>query len=378
MRSLWSGGIVAAVFCASICAAQSAVRQFVGSVTAFKSETAEIEIKPDGAAPMLVKMSAESVVQKVEPGARDLKNAQPASVTDLILGDRVLVALEPGTADVRRLVVMPKSDIAKRDEADQQDWIKRGVAGVVSAIKGNQIMLAVKNPPADTVMTVLVDEKTAFRRYAPDSVAFADAKPSSLAEIRAGDQLRVRGSKDESGKVVTAENVVFGTFQTKVGTIAAIDAGAHTIQLKEMSTNKLLTVRVTSQSRLKKMPELAGMAPKGGSFPPGGAPPPAMSAGFGARGGGPPDLGQMLEMMPPTTMEQLKAGETVVVSSTQGTKADALTAIMLVANADMIIRMASAQGRGRGANPNGGVGMNGLNGVSSLGLGGFELPAMIP
>ena len=48
---------------------------------------------------------------------------------------------------------------------------------------------------------------------------FAEAKRSGLAEIGVGDQVRARGVKSEDGLKVTAEDVVFGTFVTKAGTI---------------------------------------------------------------------------------------------------------------------------------------------------------------
>ena len=49
----------------------------------------------------------------------------------------------------------------------------------------------------------------------------------------------------------------------------------------------------------------------------------------------------MLERMPPVKLEALKTGGTIVVSSTKGAKTDQLTAIMVLANADLLIQMAS-------------------------------------
>ena len=66
-----------------------------------------------------------------------------------------------------------------------------------------------------------------------------------------------------------------------------------------------------------------------------------------ARGGamgGPPggfDINQMLERMPAAKLEDLKPGSTVVVSSTKPARSNQLTAIMVLANADMLIQMAS-------------------------------------
>lgn len=108
----------------------------------------------------------------------------------------------------------------------------------------------------------------------------------------------------------------------------------------------------------------------------------------GGMAGGPPDMAQMLERMPPARMEDLKAGDTVIVSSTKGASSGQVTAIMLVANAGMLVRMASMQsgaggaaaagargGAGMGAGMGGGMVMGGMGGG---GFGGLELPGMSP
>ena len=46
----------------------------VGTVAAWKSELAEIEIKPDKGDSVLVRLTGDSLVQKVAPGEKDLKH----------------------------------------------------------------------------------------------------------------------------------------------------------------------------------------------------------------------------------------------------------------------------------------------------------------
>ena len=89
-------------------------------------------------------------------------------------------------------------------------------------------------------------------------------------------------------------------------------------------------------------------------------------------GGGAPDLAQMIERMPPGKIEDLKPGEMVVVSSTKGAKSDQLTAITLLANADMLIRMLTMPAPGAARPQGGGSGpsLSGLaTGLDGLGLG---------
>src|ERR1019366_2574517 len=261
----------------------------VGTVSLFKAETAEIQIKPDNGEPVAMKVTADTIAQKVAPGVTDLKKAEPIKITDVALGDRVLATPEPGTSNLRRIVVMSITDIAKKNEVEKQDWAKRGVSGMVAAKSGNDVTLKIRTLTGESQAVVTVTEKTSFKRYAPDSVKFADARNSKLAEISMGDQVRARGVKSEDGLKVTAEDVVFGTFVTKAGTITAVNPETREITVKDLANNKPLVIRISADSQIKKMPDMAAMAMGGmggmgrGGMPAGGG----GGAPAGAFGGGP-------------------------------------------------------------------------------------------
>jgi len=369
-------------------------KSVVGTVSLFKAETAEIEIKPDNGDAVALKVTADTIAQKVAPGVTDLKKAESIKVTDVALGDRVLATPEPGTANLRRIIVMSASDITKKNEADRLDWTRRGVTGMVASKSGNDVTLKIRTLAGESQAVVTVTDKTSFKRYAPDSVKFAEAKSSKLAEISVGDQVRARGVKSEDGLKVTAEDVVFGTFVTKAGTITQVNPETREITVKDLANNKPLTIRITGDSQIKKMPDMAGMMggmgrgdmPRNGM--PAGGPPAAGNPPAGAARGGMPgmgggrgmDINTMLERMPLSKLEDLKAGETIVVSSTKGAKNDQVTAIMMLANAGTILQMIAAQsGGGRGAGmpgPGGmGGGMGGMGGgmdaLGGMGLGGI-------
>jgi len=357
-------------------AAQSqAARSFVGTVAGFRPETAEVEVKPDNAPVVTAKFSAETIAQKVAPGEKDLKKAATIQVTDVAIGDRVLLTLEAGANNVRRIVVMSATDIAKRNEADRLDWQKRGITGIVARKSASEIVVKLKSPAGDAEAAVSVSGSTSFKRYAPDSVKFADARSSQIAEVGAGDQLRARGQKSEDGLRVVADDVVFGTFQTRAGAITAVNADSQEVTVKELGTGKPLTVKLTVDSQLKKMPTLPPLMMGGGRAGAPGAMPGRGPGGF--------DLSQMLERMPAARLEDLKPGETIVVSSTRGARNDQLTAITLVGNADMLIQMASMMA---GGGNRGGAGMNasgmgagGMGGMGGTGdLGGLGMPGILP
>ena len=103
-----------------------------------------------------------------------------------------------------------------------------------------------------------------------------------------------------------------------------------------------------------------------GGAPPGGRGMPGAPGGF--------DIGQMVERMPQARIEDLKAGETIVVSSASNAKNDHITAILLLGNAEALVQMAAMSGGGRGgaSGSMGGMGMGGgMGDLSSLGLGGI-------
>jgi hypothetical protein len=165
--------------------------------------------------------------------------------------------------------------------------------------------------------------------------------------------------------------VVFGSFVTKAGKIIAVDADAKKLTITEINSGKTLRILITPGSQVKAMPDFGAM---------GGPPPPGVDApGKGMPGPGMPDPARMIEMMPAATLASFKPGQSVVVSSTRGANPDEFTAIVLLGNAEMLIRMAAMGGQASAsgqkqqnagnAMPNGTMG--GMNG-------GLELPAMMP
>jgi hypothetical protein len=272
---------------------------------------------------------------------------------------------------------MPASDIAKRDEEDRADWQKRGVAGIVIGKKADTITIKPRTLTGEDETVLHVTPATKYRRYSPDSVRFADASLSNLAEISPGDQIRARGERAPDHSLA-AEEIVFGTFLTKAGKITGVDAPNGRITIAELGSNKTLEVRLTADSQIKEMPKFGAgappgapagmMAPGSGGPPNGGGPPAGMRA---------PDIGQILERLPRIPVEKLQAGDTVVLSSTKPMQADGpLTAIVLVSGADMLIQMARMQQPKGGAGAAGGMPGGAGGGLLLGGLEGF--PSIVP
>jgi hypothetical protein len=337
--------------------AQTPTKSLLGTVSVVRANSSEIEVKPERGEAVVVKVGSSTIAKKVAPGQTDLSKAETINLADVAAGDRVLVTLgSPAAATdsppALRIVVIAASDLAKRDAADRQDWQRRGVAGVVTAIAGNEVSVESRSLGAAAKYSVTVDSKTSYKRYAPDSVKFAEATNGSLSELSVGDQIRARGQKSADGLKVDAEEVVFGTFLSKAGTITAVNSATREVTLKDLGSNKPLMVRFTADSQVKRMPDMAAMqgmlaAGRGAAAPPA---PQGAQQGPPGRGPGPrgPDIAQILEALPRVPFEDLKQGEIVVVSAIRGARPDQITAITFLANAETLVQLAMAA-RGAGA-----------------------------
>jgi hypothetical protein len=361
---LWTAGVAGAL------AAQAAPpKAILGTVTEFRMASLEIGLKPDSGAPVFFKISTETEVVQVAPGERDLSKSKPVRVTDLAISDRVLVSFLAGMTEARRIVLISATDIAKRNEAERLDWQRRGVSGIVTAKNGGEITLQMRTPQGPPAIAVAITAKTTIRRYAPDSVKFADAEWSTIAEIAVGDQVRTRGQKSEDGTKLTAEDLVFGTFLSRIGPITAIDRETNKITIDDLVTKKPVTIRVIADTQLKALPDFRAIF--GGPKQAGGH---AAPAGFDA---GKLDVAKLLDSIPATTFEKLRVGGAVMVSSTRGSKSDELTAIRIVANADFLIETAQAMAAEHEGMSAVDV-MSRMHGGAMGGPGGLSLPAMVP
>jgi uncharacterized protein DUF5666 len=351
-------------------ASGSGSTQVAKAVGVIKSiQTDSITITSEAGGEVTASLSASTKILRVPPGEKDLKNATALQAQDLQPGDRVLVRGQ-GSADGHTIaalavIVMKQADVAAKKQHDRDDWQKRGVGGLVTKVDTAAGAITISSGGLGTARTVTVHiaKDTILRRYAPDSVNFDDAKPAHIDEIKAGDQLRARGTRTPDGNELNAEEVVSGSFRNIAGTIKAIDTSNKTMTVQDAISKSAVVVKVTSDSQLKKLPpemaqrvamrlkSTAGGAQSGangeGNAPAGGARPTsapesqaARGPGGGAGGNGPPDLQRMLSRLPDSTLADLQKGDAVMIVSTQGGASDTVTAITLLAGVEAILTAA--------------------------------------
>ena len=91
---------------------------------------------------------------------------------------------------------MTKGDLAKKQEAERLEWRRRGILGVITALKPDTKEITISNRTMAGIKVSChpVSDNTELRRYAPDSIKFGDAKPSTFGELKVG-QLRALGDR---------------------------------------------------------------------------------------------------------------------------------------------------------------------------------------
>jgi hypothetical protein len=326
---LSSALVLAAAALVQDVAVAPAAQSVVGEVTAVRAEDRSLAVRTDAGEAVVINVGEKTVLLRSRPGAKSLAEATPLALADVAPGDRVLVngtALADRTAfAARRVVVMTRDDVEARHQQEREDWRRRGLSGVVVGLDAatKEITLRLRSTPGQETVVVAADGRdVAFRRYAPDSVKFSDARTSSFEELHEGDQVRVLGEHGPEGARVLPEQIVSGAFQTVRGLVSSVDSAHGQVSLRDVEPESKgpLTVAVGQDAVLRRLPPgLAGRL----SGPAGGE-----TAGPTTRRGSVED---MLERLPAITLADLQPGEAVAVLSTKGTDPRHLTAIKLVA-----------------------------------------------
>src|SRR6266567_8213661 len=344
----------------------------VGTIKSISGNT--ITLTTDAGTDVTVQIQDATKLVRITPGQKDLKDATPIQLADVQPGDRVLVrgklADDGKSVVAASLVAMKKADIAEKQTREREEWQRNGLGGLVNRVDAATGTISVSLPAVGEKKTVAVhlSKDTVLRRYASDSVKFDEAKPAPLDQIKPGDQLRARGTRTADGGELAADEIVSGTFRNIAGTISALDASAGTIIVLDLVSKKSVTVRITAESQLRKLPapmaqriamRLKGTStegqpsaptPRGAgstanagqtakpSGPPSGGSESGGSGGMGrAGGGGPADLQQMINRMPAATLADLQKGDAVMVVATEGGANGVSTVITLLGGVEPIL-----------------------------------------
>src|ERR1700676_4357152 len=354
------------------------ITKAVGTIKSIQADSITVAAESGGEGDIIAMLTGSTKILRVPPGEKDLKNATALQVQDLQTGDRVLVRGQAATnrdghtlvINALAVIVMKQADVAAKQQHDRDDWQKRGVGGLVTNVDAatSTITISSSGMGANRNIAVHITKDTILRRYASDSVKFDDAKPAPVSDIKVGDQLRARGTRNPDGSEMGAEEIVSGAFRNIAGTIKTVDPASNTMTGQDAINKSAVLVRVSPDSQMKKLPgemaqriamRLKGAAGGNGDQPgasgqsmkdPGGAPGAGRArtsksaesqvssvSGGGQSGNGPPDLQRVLSRLPSSTLADLQRGDTVMIVSTEGNDSGAVTAITLLAGLDAIL-----------------------------------------
>jgi Cu/Ag efflux protein CusF len=391
MRTFFFAAAIGLILLVSspVCLAQGAdpnitAKYAIGEIKSIDAAAKQMTIKTDAGSMVTVSLSDKTSYKKLAPGEQTLTNATDVALTDLAEGDRVMargnVAQDRKSVPAVMIVVMTKGDLAKKQEAERAEWRRRGILGVITALKPETKEITISHRTLAGTQTVVipVTDKTEMRRYAPDSIKFSDAKPSDFSELKVGDQLRALGERKDPEHFVP-EKVVTGSFRTVGGVVTAVDPATGEIKINELEKKHPLTIVVKQDAVLRRFPPASemgammggfGRGPGGAGGPAGGGQPSQGQGQAAARpqGGGPGgpggrpggggfNINDMLERLPTISIADVKVGDTIIVSSTQGVDPTRLTAISLVTGADTLLAMLAPRPQPGQAAPNPAAGL---------------------
>jgi hypothetical protein len=350
------------------------VESVTGEVAAVHAEDRSVAVRADDGALVVVSVGEETTVVRSPPGARSLEGAAPMAIGDVAPGDRVLAQGRPSpdgkTLAALRIVVMTRSDIEERHRKERAEWRRRGLAGTVTAVDPKALTAAVRVRAPEGSEDVLVETEgrdVLFRRYAPDSVRFSDARPGTFGDLGVGDQVYLLGARSDDGRRFAPEQIVSGAFRTVVGRLVSVDTEKGRLSLVEDGTDgepRTVAVVVGEGAILRRIPaEMSARLTARGRWRGAAGRPGSEAEGPKARGGdgswgagaarGPRRVGgldDLLERLPPITVADLRPGEGVAVLGPRPVEGEPLTAIKVVAGLGEADRPTPGRGaRGTGA-----------------------------
>jgi len=329
-------------------AAQSRV---VGEVTAVDKTAGQLTIKTDTGESITIVTNAASSVLRLPAGETSAQKATRIALSDIGLGERLFARgalAADGKSIAASQVVVSGAAVSTGTAQDPQrqrvDARNRGLNGRITALNSDKKEISVQSRSREGVGTITIQtsDGTRFFRYAPDSLDIKDASRSSFAGLKVGDQLRALGDTNEDGTRFTAEEIISGLMSRTGGQVIAVNPAANEITVKNNQTGQTMTVAVGSRSVVRRVSaedaasfEASRPARPDRPAPAAGQPErprerPERPAGEERRPRAGRGFQEIIANLPAIKVSDLKKGDTVFVSGTQGADASHMTAVMLV------------------------------------------------
>ena len=322
-------------------AAETKSARMLGEVTGVDTTARQIKLKTQEGKSATVGYDEKTLFRRVPVGETTLEKAVAITAGEVAIGDRV-IARGPMAGDsilARSLVVVSQADIAQRMLREREEWKRRGVAGIVTAINPTtkEITISLRSQAGAGSLIVAAGGEVEFRRYAPNSIRFSDTVESNFAALKAGDQLRALGNMNSDGSRFVPEKIVSATFQIIGGKITSINPAANEVTITDIQTQKPVTIVLSKDSMMRRLtPELLKLLEQQQASS-GTTPAATRVAESGT------SVQEKIENLPPLAIGDLKTGDAVLISSIKGTDAARVTAVMLAAGVESYLKKQAAR-----------------------------------
>jgi hypothetical protein len=189
--------------------------------------------------------------------ARTDASIDPANIN---IGDRLCVKFQkPGDGSPWVIFVLTRSEV-QREQLEVLTTLHRNSAfGTVARIDARTHRIVLKRIGLDgRTYTTDVDasDPVLLRKYGPDASTVASASAADWNDVRTGDQIYIRGKRNADGSRIRAALIILGGFRTVVGTVLSIDALHECIELKNVRSERILSVYVKPRALFRISPLL--------------------------------------------------------------------------------------------------------------------------
>src|ERR1051326_3570625 len=137
-----------------------AAKYAIGEIKSIDAAAKQLTIKTDAGSMVTVSLTDKTTYKKLAPGEQTLTNATDVALTDLAEGDRVMaqgtVAQDRKSVPALRVIVMTKGDLAKKQEAERLEWRRRGIVGVITALKPDTKEITITHRAMAASQTVII------------------------------------------------------------------------------------------------------------------------------------------------------------------------------------------------------------------------------
>ena len=305
----------------------------LGEVLKVDPNAKQLILKTAEGAQVIVQCDEQTMYRRVPPGETTLDKATPISITDVSAGDRVIArgtTSDAGKAlSARAVIVIDGDEIAQKKQRVRAEWASRGVEGVVTAIKPESSEITMLAQSSEGPKSLIVATAgSQVRRYAPHSIKYSDATPSSINEMKVGDRFRALVNKTPDGGRLIEEEIIFGSIRTVGGFVTAVDAGRGEIKINDIPSKQQVTIVVNNDSMLRRLS------------------PQVLSQLTNRKG----TVERVIEQEPALALAELKVGDGILASTTVGTTPSLVTAIILAAGVENFLKQHTQETKKRDFN----------------------------